>query len=149
MLSFLQVFRRICVVVVVVAIAAAATSATKASAHSPAGSGERTSLTTQHGAPVPPQPAARPPQLARSASIGWLLARLLGRAVHRGASVVATAARRWAWGHVQAWTRQQVVYWWCSQWHRYFGYDVRRWYWAAQFDWRPRWAWNFCASNGF
>jgi hypothetical protein len=70
---------------------------------------------------------------------------LVQRGFHRGKPVLKYVAKR----TLRTWTKDQAVEWFCESWDRYFGYDVNRWWYAAQYNWSAYWAWRYCASNGY
>lgn len=74
-----------------------------------------------------------------------LVKNLVQRGFHRGKPVLKYVGKR----TLRTWTKEQVVEWWCGSWDRYFGYDVNRWRYAAQYNWSAYWAWRFCESNGY
>jgi hypothetical protein len=149
MLKTVPLYKPIVLALAFVSIAAPTALAKDAPTPSPQALGAIAGTTAERSLAAPPGPSPRTGVRVRASQIGSLLARLLGRAVNRGANIISSAVRRWAWRQVSRWSRWQVVHWWCSQWHRYFGYDTSRWYWAAHYYWGPRWAWNFCVSNGY
>ena len=104
------------------------------------------------GLPAASTPGARLGHVgvrARAASPVSLLFRLLGRVVFRSRPVVSWPVRTYVRRVGVRWTKRQVIEWYCGQWDRYFGYDVSRWRWAADYYWSARWSWYFCSAHGY